>query len=92
LTDVESVNSNAPQIESNRRSYRRSIDPVNSFSEGPYSSLGPVDEAEPLESLDSVSEPVGQASSEPGYYPPSEEPGYEKPLGVREAEGQVIGE
>ena len=92
LTDVESTNPNAPQVGSSGRSYRRHIDPVRSFSEGPYSSLGPVDEAEPFESLDSVSEPVGQASSEPGYVVPSEEPGYEKPLAVREAEGQVIGE
>ena len=92
LTDVESVNPNVPQGGSNRAARSRSIDPVNSFSEGPYNSLAPVDEAEPFESLDSVSETAGQASSEPGYYPPSEEPGYEKPLGVREAEGQVIGE
>ncbi len=88
LTDVQSTNPNAPQVET----ARRSIDPVNRFNEGPYRSLDPVDEAEPFESLDSVSETVGQASSEPGYVVPTEEPGYEKPLAVREAEGQVIGE
>jgi len=88
LTDVKSTNPNAPQVES----VRRSIDPVNRFNEGPYRSLDPVDEAEPFESLDSVSETAAQASSEPGYVVPSEEPGYEKPLAVREAEGQVIGE
>ena len=88
LTDVQSTNPNAPQVET----ARRSIDPVNRFNEGPYRSLDPVDEAEPFESLDSVSETAGQASSEPGYVVPTEEPGYEKPLAVREAEGQVIGE
>jgi len=88
LTDVESTNPNVPQVET----ARRPIDPIERFSEGPYSTLGPVNEAEPFESLDSVSETAGQASSDPGYVVPSEEPGYEKPLGVREAEGQVIGE
>ena len=63
------------------------IDPVDRIGEGPYGSLAPVDEAEPFESVGSVSEGVGEVSSEPGYVPPSEEPGYEKPLGVREAEG-----
>lgn len=88
LTDVESTNRNVPQAESNRRP----IDPVHWYSEGPYGSLAPVDEAEPFESLDSVSETAAQASSEPGYVAPAEEPGYEKPLGVREAEGRPIGE
>ena len=88
LTDVESTNPNAPQVET----VRMPIDPVRRFTEGPYSTLDPVNEAEPFESLDSVSETAGQASSEPGYVVPAEEPGYEKPLGVREAEGQVIGE
>lgn len=88
LTDVESTNPNAPQVET----ARRPIDPVNRFNEGPYTSLDPVDEAEPFESLDYVSETAAQASSEPGYVVPTEDPGYEKPLAVREAEGQVIGE
>lgn len=45
----------------------------------------------PFESLDSVSEPVGEVSTEPSYTQPSIEPGYQKPLGVREAEGRPIG-
>ncbi|MGI9534214.1 MAG: hypothetical protein ACR2NW_04635 [Thermodesulfobacteriota bacterium] len=88
LTDVQSVRTNGSDGAYNLGH----IDPVNRFGEGPYGSLAPVDEAEPFESLDSVSESVGEASTEPGYIPPSEEPGYEKPLGVREAEGRPIGE
>ena len=88
LTDVQSVRTGGSQGASSSRH----IDPVKRFRESPNSSLAPVEEAEPFESLDSVSESVGEVSTEPGYTPPSEEPGYEKPLGVREAEGRPIGE
>lgn len=87
LTDVQSVRTGGGQEASLGH-----IDPVKRLSESPYSTLAPVDQPEPFESLDSVSEGVGEVSTDPGYTPPSEEPGYEKPLGVREAEGRPIGE
>ena len=88
LTDVPSVRTD----DGDAVSRVGHIDPVNRFNEGPYGSLATVDEAEPFESVGSVSEDVGEVSTDPGYTPPSEEPGYEKPLGVREAEGRPIGE
>jgi len=88
LTDVPSVQTGG----SPGGSSVGHIDPVYRFGEGSYGALAPVEQAEPFEepfqSLDSVSEGVGEVTSEPSYTPPSDEPGYEKPLGVREAEGE----
>ena len=83
LTDVESTNQDAPQVEP----VIGPIDPVNRWGRV-------YGDDYPFETLDSVSAPVGQVSEEIPFEtePLGDQEPVEKPLGVREAEGRPIGE
>ncbi|MGI9534745.1 MAG: hypothetical protein ACR2NW_07325 [Thermodesulfobacteriota bacterium] len=71
-----------------------SIDSVSESADQISENVG--SDVKPTESLEEASEPIGEVSEEPTESPDvveneSQTP-QEKPLGVREAEGKVIGE
>ena len=75
-------------------SQTESIESVSESADQVFESVG--SDVKPTESLEEVSEPIGEISEELPVDPEVVDTGnqipQEKPLGVREAEGRVIGE
>ena len=84
--DVYSEELSDPQTES--------IDSVSESADQVFENVG--SDVKPTESLEEVSEPIGEISEELPVDPEVVDTGnqtpQEKPLGVREAEGRIIGE